>query len=340
MKNPSTRYLIGYLFRALLGTVLVLCIFSAVRILYFTPDQINATQTPWDKPLIFTDRLACILLDKVAAWKDTEETPASPTYAFPSPSSTDPEYTPQQPSMSVTPPQPSMPNMPSTPTMPSRLDMPVAQTTPNAQWGVTRSPKNPVYSMEGKRLGYAAPGSLLKVHRHQNGSGSDLVVCSIVLNGQTQPAAILRMSDTMIQQGALSATTERERELRIQQAKLLAQITERTNTLTQSDAGGSAKSEEYRKAVRDYNVYAKKANALRKAYDAASGPQRMEFADELRLLKHKENDIVGAYKAAKEKEARQPTALPASPSVNPNADPLIQRLRQDLTATEEALSSL
>jgi len=370
MKSPSARYLTGYVFRAIFGTLLVLGAISAGRIIY--PEHLPHTQadesSPWEKSLIYPDRLVNFLLTKyatnlnvnadtnIALLPDTHPATPHSTKILPdtrlssiatSVARAKEEHTPPD----TRPPTHNMPNMPTLPSAASSNTRLASVTTSAArakeepvppdtgEWGVTIAPKAPIYGTNGKLLGRVPAGSLLKVIRHKKTTSGDLVVCTIMLNGRKQAEAFIRLKDTTLHGGSLSATTSEERTLCIRHARLLADITAREKQLKDSAAGRNPHMKEYAKAAREYKQLATKANTLRKAYNSASGPRRMEIADELRNLKHDEVRISQAYKTAKKQKTAWQIEHPAT-EPDLDGDSQLQRLRQEVAAVEQKLTAL
>jgi hypothetical protein len=330
MKNPTIRYLAGYLIRALLGTILLLFIISAVRILLLPPDALSTARPPWSLALVLPDQLVNRLIGKNAQ----RQTVASP-------------YAPQPTQPSGPPPsQPGVLSMPSMPDMPgalSELELSSIPNPPNepitapeisTQWGVTLSPMTTVYGKDGKRIGKAMPGALLKVHQHRESNAGKLLICSIVVNGKARRDVVIRERDVMLQQGQLAHTTPRQRDLCIRLARLLAQLSAHNTSAPKDHRNQTAA---YKKAASEYRSYVKKCNALIKEYKASTGPRLMEVADTLRLLKHDKARLLAAYEAAKqEQDASKPTTRPRAPA----ADAKRQRLRQAIATLEKEIATL
>ncbi len=322
MKNPTARYLAGYLIRALLGTTLLLFIISAVRILVLPPDALSTARTPWNKALGLPDQLVNRLIGKSARLQKVASRYAPQLGTRPTQPSAFAPYQPEGLSM------PSMPNMPDQPNVPS--------TAPalGAQWGVTMSPATTVYSKDGKSIGQASPGTLLKVHQTKTSKSGKLVICSLVLNGVTRRDAIIRVRDVMLKQGQLADTTQRERVLCTRLAELLAQLSAHKTSAPKEPRNQTAA---YKKAASEYRSYVKKCNAMLKEYNSSTGPRRMEIADTLRLLKHDKDRLLAAYEAAKrEQDASHPTTLPRDTA----ADAKRQRLLQDIATLKNEIATL
>jgi len=358
MSSPSSRYIAGYVVRAILGTALVLCAISAVRVRWIAPESRVDPDPPWDKALILPDRLvqyAFAKLDERRAAKTLP--PAGPEPI--TPHQPEPTHTPTPPpppkappgmpdmptlpSMPETPGTPKLPEMPSMPSMPTLPGEPVARpTTPAAkpkssgQWGVTIVPEASVYGMDKKRLGRVPAGTPFKVIRHVSDENEEVIICTIVLGGKRLPQAIIRKRNAALHDGALGDTTEAERDLRVRHAKLLAGITTRENQLRDNSNPHRA---EYVAASREYKQFAVRNNTLIKEYDSAEGPRRMELADELRKLKLGRAAITKRYEKAKQRYAEWKEKNPAS-SPDYESDPKIKRLRQEVAGVEQKLSTL
>jgi hypothetical protein len=132
MKSPSSRYLTGYILRAMLGTFLLLCAISAARTYWIGPDAWGEIPPPWDKALILPDRLIHLAIAKISE-KHAPQQPTDPLQSMstshtPSPQQStstthDPRpmsHTPHVPAMAELPAMPSMPDMPSMPTTAGR----------------------------------------------------------------------------------------------------------------------------------------------------------------------------------------------------------------------------
>jgi hypothetical protein len=341
MKNPSSRYLAGYVFRALLGTAIVLCAISAARILLLNPGTLKDAP-PWDMALQLPDRLVHQIVDKL----DTRNAPA-PTTPTQVPYAPQPQHAQPTASIEQLPPVASHPEMPSMPSMPSMPDTHVTDpssvapsTDDTVEWGTTIASAASIYDATGKRLGQVPAGTLLEVKQHKESSAGDLLVCTLIVGGKRRPqAVIVRNRDVIVNRGNLAAASERERALRVQYARILAGIATRKQQLKDGAAGSNPQKQQYVDAAREYKQFAERANRLREEYNTSSGPRRMEVADELRRLKHDEVKIVSAYKAAKQQheewKQNHKTTAPAT-----DQDPTIQRLRQQKAATEDELAKL
>ena len=129
MKSPSSRYLTGYVLRAILGTFLLLCAISAARICWIGPDACGAIAPPWDKALILPDRLVHLAIAKIADKRAAQPSPSTSLPPQPSLQSSEsvaepasPQSTPHvpTPAMAELPAMPSMPDMPGMPTTAAR----------------------------------------------------------------------------------------------------------------------------------------------------------------------------------------------------------------------------
>ncbi len=353
MKSPSSRFLLGYTIRAILGTVLVLCAISAVRIRLIPDRLIQETAPPWDKAMILPDQFVTFLFAKYDARQGEDAPPAPPSPLLdppPSlPSSPPPTVAstglPEIPAPPTMPTMPSMPSMPDTPGIPSApglpdMPSPPAVTAESGGWGVTVAPQARVYNLEGKSIGLAPAGSLFKVLASKTSSKGDLIVCTVVVDGKKHPRAIIREGDVVLHGGALADTTAEQRSLCVRHAKLLAGIQARETQLRDASTGNNPHKAEYAKASRAYKQFAKRNNALLKEYEAASGPRRMELANELRSLKLARPRIEEAYQSAKSKYAAWKDQAPPAEAPDLEGDSELQRLRQEVAKVERQLNTL
>ena len=144
MRSPSSRYLTGYIFRTIFGTILVLCAISAVRTCWIGPDVCGAIAAPWDKAMILPDQLIRIAIAKIAEIHAPQPSPSpatnpppqqtTSTSNFPPPTSRTPtSQAPRVTAMPEMPAKPELPAMPSMPEMPDMPDMPTTSEIPSAE---------------------------------------------------------------------------------------------------------------------------------------------------------------------------------------------------------------
>ncbi len=192
--------------------------------------------------------------------------------------------------------------------------------------------------MDGSVLGDTPAGSLLKVLAHKTSAKGDLVICMIMLNGKKLPKAIIRKQDTALHSGAIADTTANERSLRIRHAQLRASVTTRKAQLRDAASDNNPHKAEYVKASSAYRQFARQTNALLKEYKEATGPRRVELADELRACKADRARITETYQAAKQKYAAWKPQAPVA-ELDLNNDPVLLRLRQELAKLEQQLTA-
>lgn len=361
MKSPSSRYLTGYFIRAVLGTALVLCAISTVRIRWVAPEDRADPSPPWDKALILPDQLVLYAIGKLderlaaQALPPADSEPPSPppgptqTPTAPPPSTPRPSPPSGMPDMPSMPAMPDMPGAPKLPEMPSMPGMPsLSEPPPSArpspatkpkstgEWGVTIAPEASVYGMDKKRIGRVPAGTLLKVIRQIPNEKDSLVVCTIVVDGKRVPEAVVRKRNTAVHKGPLTDTTSKERDLRVLHARLLAGITMREAQLRDGDNPHKAA---YTEATRTYKQFALKNNALLKEYETATGDRRMKITDELRELKLNRAGVTRRYETAREKYTEWKEKNPETKPDFKN-DPKLERLRQEVAGVKQKLSAL
>ena len=184
-------------------------------------------------------------------------------------------------------------------------------------------------------MGHLPAGKMFSVVRHKPSSKGDLLICTV---GRSAKQIIIRREDAILYKCDISATTPEQRRLCTEQAKLLGAISSRKAQLKKASGDSNPYAAEYKRALREYKSFAKKNNALLEEYNNASGPHRMEVADELRLIKEKSARIIEEFGAIKTKykgwKARHQAQTP-----DYKHDPQIKRLQQKLAAVENKLAN-
>ncbi len=366
-QSPSAKYLTGYLVRAILGTALVLCAISAARTLLLAPHIKRAAAPTWEKLLELPDQLIDLCFAKFKTTPESGTVPGIATTGTPEPDPQSPftstalpasPFVPSTvtPSTGTAPPNEALtalPAMPGMPEMPSKPGIPTVPspappsfstpTTPDTSadavaWGVATAPETRVYSPQGKLLGNAPAGSLLKVLDRHATAEEEIVVCEIMLNGRRLPKAVVRASEAAIYKGKLSDTSAEERAVRIRHACLLADISARETELKGRALGNNPHRTEYREVAQEYRALAKEANSLKADYEKATGAKRMKIADRLRELKLSEGRVLNRYKDAKKKYSKWKTEHPPR-EVDLSADPQLRQLQQQLAMLEQQIAS-
>jgi len=220
-----------------------------------------------------------------------------------------------------------MPNMPDTQT---------PATT--SEWGLTTDHETAIYSTKGKLLGHISAGNMLIIHKRKNTSEGDFLECTIIKNGKKHKNMIIKSEHAIIYNCNLADITPEQRKLSIQHAKLLGQISKREAQLKKDSTDKNPYAAKYKSALANYKQTAKKNNSLLKAYNNATGPRRMELADQLRLIKHNSEETKKEYTAAK-KQYKTWKSQNSSYNIDFGNDSQIHKLQQQIATIENKLSN-
>jgi len=359
MSNSTPGYLTGFVVRFILGTALVLCAISAVRIIKFN-DKVedspaaDGSETVWAKSLEYPDKLVMFVLTKYAPnMLPMEEGEDSVAYDEPPDKETSVSDGYHEPEKIVVAPQPYVKkrrsgksDLSGMPVMPDDSDnaSPAVHKRPAAvmpsggsgEWGLTINHAAPVYSLKGKKLGKLPPGKAINVLERKLKSKGEFLICT--LEGKSDRKFVLRSRDVITYKCDINAVSEEQRKLCLQQAKILGAISAREDTLKKAAAGRNPYAAEYKKALSDYKKFAAKSNALLEEYNNSTGARRMKVADELRLIKEKSAIVVESFNEIKNKykgwKSKHGSATP-----NFDRDPKIKQLKQRLAAVEHKLAN-
>ncbi len=361
MKKAITKYIAGYIIRFALGTALVLCAISAARIIIFSDkfNRIDLSQSdPWELALIYPDKLVNYLLVNYAPqWLPKSEKPEENSGNMLSnhaPSQINqPKTTPSLSAEKATadgqnipgdkqtvkaPAIPDMPDISKTPATRTTSPAPVTpvQMPASGEWGLTADNRTPVYSMKGKRRTYLPAGKVFGIVEHRNTPKGEFLICT--LPNKNNIRFVLRSKDVVTYRCDYNAVAPQQRDLCKQQAKIMAAITDRKDTLKKMAENRNPYAGRYKKVLAEYKQFAKKNNALLKAYNNATGSRRMELADKLRLLKDEGVRRTADYNAIK-KQYTDWKRNNASVAPSFDQDPQIKALKQKLKEVENKLAN-
>jgi len=338
-----------------LGTVIVLCAISAVRMIKFSDSIDPDAGSVWEKSMEYPDQFVEFVLLKFAPGMLPADGSGGVASAGGSEPSGGGAYAPVYPqsrqsqsqadSSAKTDDVSKRPDMPGMPNMPGVSDMSAGRgdvTPPSpgipagtGEWGMTIDSSTSVYSLKGKLMGHLPAGKIFSVVRYKSSPKGDLLICTV---GRSTKQIIIRRKDAILYKCDVSDTTPEQRRLCTEQAKLLGAISSRKAQLKKAARGSNPYAAEYKSALREYKSFAKKNNALLEEYNSSSGPRRMEVADELRLIKEKSARITEEFGAIKTKykgwKAGHQVKTP-----DYKHDPQIKRLQQKLVAVENKLAN-
>ncbi len=407
MSSPTSKYIKVFIIRFILGTIFVLCLISAMRVMLTNrkinkatnlinnskpipavdqlqtaslwttsyPSQarridylmanaslmqndhtsakkyINAISTHkqrtladapslWEKSLVYPDHLINLLLKEYAPkdWDVDPEIAQSLLKTYTTNNRLAYQPNSKQP-LSAMPDMPGMPDIPSltpSPTLPlttERIPPPGA-----SEWGLTANHETAIYSINGKLRGHIPAGNMFVVNGRKSSSKGDLLICTITMKGKKYPKTILRSKDAIVYNCNLADTTDAQRSLSTQHAKLLGQISKRESQLKKSTTNKNPYAAQYKQALAEYKTMAKKSNTILKQYNNSTGARRMEFADKLRLIKHDALTSKENYTAAK-KQYKGWKTNNSSGNLDFSNDQQIISLQQKVAAIERQLSN-
>jgi hypothetical protein len=323
---------------------------------HHTPRTWTELSSQGEKALVYPDMFSNFILNRFLSDIDVDiplaeglllQAPTGPTaHRF----SSNTPATPTRPSTEYAsnnsmPTLPSMPSLPGAttseqpPTAPGDHVVPQIRSADNAkEWGVIIATGARTYSLTGKLIGRTPPGSILRVIDHKETAKGFFVICTIGVNGTAQAQSIIRREDASLYLGNISRVSPDQRERCIERAKLLAAISAREDRLKSDNRSRNPHASTYAQAVKDVRAFQKKAKKLNADYTSASGAQRMELADSLRLLKHDQIRITNDYKAAKRQNDSWKTAN-ATADVSTTNDSELRRLQQAVAAIEREIAT-
>ena len=375
MSNSVLKYLTGYLIRFVLGTGLVLCLISAIRITRY-PEQLQqyknsgrSKHNPAEKLMQYPDKLVRSIFTPPPAQspsnKTTSKQPAclSPrnstaqtiaaTQTRHEPNSRQTHETITQAIDQPVKNTPQETNAPKLTHQSSRehppaasapVSPPVQPPTPaprvampaTGEWGVTANDNTPVYTLKGKLRTHVKAGKPFGILEHKQTPKGEFMICTPP--GKPNVKFVLKPEDTITYKCDYNAISLEQRNLSKLQARLTAAITTRKEQLKQQAENRNPYAAEYHRALADYKKFATKNNALLKEYNSTTGARRMQAADQLRILKDEGIRKRQSFNAIKSKYKKWQQNN-AAPDINFDADPKIIKLKQKLEEVEHKLAN-
>lgn len=203
-------------------------------------------------------------------------------------------------------------------------------------WAVVNRHKAPHYDRSGKNRGQIPVSTMIKINDIQNNRGEELVIGQRLGLSATSPIIVLRKNDVMLLTGDPSGISSHEKQLRGEQARLQAEIAEREIELKNALRPGNPHADNYRQARNAYHEYGRKVRELTTKRDQATGVDRMDYADKLRMMLHDSKHLKAEYETHKQAYDQWNTANPANDS---GYDDKLESYRSALAAIEEELDS-
>ncbi len=206
----------------------------------------------------------------------------------------------------------------------------------NPTWAVVNSNQAPHYDRSGRNRGNLPSGTMLSVQDIKNNRGVELIIGQRLGLSPTSPLILVRKSDVMLLGGDPAAISNQEKQLRANQARLQADISERENEFRNALRSDNPHADDYNKALAAYRAYSSEVRDLQQKRDAASGPSRMDYADKLRMLLRDGAELKDAHDAAK---ARYEQWNAANPPRDAGRDETLESYRRQLAEIEAELDS-
>lgn len=206
----------------------------------------------------------------------------------------------------------------------------------NPTWAIVNSNQAPHYDRTGRNRGNLPAGTILSVQDIQDNRGVELVIGQRLGLSSTSPLILVRKSDLMLLGGNPDAISHQEKQLRANQARLQADISERESEMRSALRSDNPHADEYKQALAAYQSFNREVRDLQQKRDAASGPSRMDFADKLRMLLRDGSEIKEAHDSAK---ARYDQWNAANPPRDAGRDETLESYRRQLAEIEAELES-
>lgn len=210
--------------------------------------------------------------------------------------------------------------------------------TPAGSWGVTREAVK-AYDLSGKFTAYVPGGTLVQTDgRSAKGPNGRLYVCRMLLDGRWSSDRLLGASDLLLRPGAVSDAPPSEREMLQRYGRTQGEIAERERRLKQQALDANPHAPAYRQSLAAYRTFIAKVKELTAKRDAATGSDHVRYSDQLQALKPQGVRLGRDFEQSKAKYLAWSEAHPTR--VDPQRDPQIQRLQQELAQLEQQVREL
>ncbi len=205
------------------------------------------------------------------------------------------------------------------------------------KWAVVQTAETPTYNREGKFLRMLPAGTLVDVVAIRQTREGEMAVCVVYHHGVSVPDVVMRTRDLDIRPGSVCEANPREKNLRVLRAQTLGQIEARKKELVKAAIQKNPYYAEYQRAYEEYRAFCRRAEALTRRRDEATGPDRMAYADQLRAMKGEDSRLKQAFLTAKQRyDDWKKQHASAAPSGG-ESDPQLAALNRKLAEIENEL---
>jgi hypothetical protein len=205
-------------------------------------------------------------------------------------------------------------------------------------WGIVGDAGANLYDNKGAYLRKINRGILLKISELKQSKSGEIAICSFYSGdseADTQQYAV-RSNDLELRRGTIAQANPKEIELRLEQNRLSGSIEAMQQEFLQKSGGSNPYTAQYTKAAADYKALADRGIEVRKSFDTASGPDREQYADELRKMKPEEIRLKQTLTASKSNM----DSWNANFVSQMQRDPAFINLQSKLAAVEKEISQI
>lgn len=221
-------------------------------------------------------------------------------------------------------------------TAPTAPPAPEPADTP--RWAIIVRDEAPAYDLQGKLRERLDAGTVVTITDTRKSNAGRVALSRLVGTGESDTMAVY-LRDLETYQVPLADVPADMRDLLVRRVQFQSAIAAlREKLAAERVSAANPHSEAFESARKDYAAFIKRAKKARNEMNAATGAERMKYADILRTMKEEEVPIKAAYEKAKQASdawmAENGDALPRIDS------PELRQLEAKLAGIEKKLDTL
>ena len=171
----------------------------------------------------------------------------------------------------------------------------------SAQWAVVKSTGAQTYNTSYRPLQTIPAGTLVDISEIRDVGKAELALCNVYYQDRIVSNILINTENLDIRPGRLDAANPKEKELRVKQAEIAAEIRRICAQRNSEMSKLNPYAEGYEAVKKAYNDYWAKVEDLRKKRDSAVSGDHVKYEDELRRMKGQDIKLAQDLKSAKSK---------------------------------------